>query len=233
MDKVCRTCGNLNHLEKECKSEARCLKCGKQQHPRLDCENSCLNCGGLHPCNSELCPNVAEKTYSMNKYTLDILIGEKLIKNKDEILRIPRQTLENKVIPLDADDKNLEKLIEGCISKRLVEMDIKFNTIKEANDSNKKEIENVKKDVNNVKSELGGLKMDLSTVKDDLAGVKQDIVDVKKDIGNVKKGLDDVKQDLININYEIDLVNKKLDGNHEELKAILLGIAKSNSTNKQ
>ncbi|CAF0951752.1 unnamed protein product [Brachionus calyciflorus] len=205
---VCKKCGNLSHREKECNNEACCLKCGKKQHTKSECEAYCTNCTGPHPCNSELCHKIVEKTYSLNKYTLEILLGESIIKKKEEILKVPRSILDEQTLPLNADDKNLEKYIENYISKRMTDIDIKINSIKEANNLNKKEIDEI---------------------KNDLGSVKKDLVDVKNDLGNLNGKLDGT-------NLKIDQLNRNQNETKagiDELKAILLATAKGNIPNKQ
>ncbi|CAF1025179.1 unnamed protein product [Brachionus calyciflorus] len=160
--KVCRKCGNLNHLEKDCRNKACCLKCGGNQYTVSECIQKCINCKGSHACNSEMCSKVVDKTFSLNKYVLEILLGENIIKNRDEILRVPRQAAIDNKTPLDVDDKNLEKLIESCISKRISQIDFKVDSIKQANELNNQEIQNLKKDMNTVKKDINSINTKLN-----------------------------------------------------------------------
>lgn len=87
----CSNCGNLSH--RSCRTDRaemdkRCLKCSNKGHNTDLCRSSnmlCINCNGCHQTDNDLCPKLREKTYSDNRYILDILIGEKIIKCKDDI----------------------------------------------------------------------------------------------------------------------------------------------------
>ncbi|CAF0969531.1 unnamed protein product, partial [Brachionus calyciflorus] len=170
-------CGNLSHREKECNNEACCPRCGKNQYPISECDKYCINCTGQHPCKSELCQKLVKKTFSLNRYTLEILIGEGIIKNEEEILKMPKSIYDQRrpknfeqllvvsvydeqAIPLKADDKNLEKYIENYISKIMTNIDVKINSIKQANKLNKKilKIDKLNSNQNDTKAGIDELK---------------------------------------------------------------------------
>lgn len=93
--RVCNKCGSLNHRERECVEIQKCLKCSSNQHGTQSCSNSqlkCINCSGPHVCNNEICQKLAEKTISMNEYTVEVLLGEGLIVKKSDIFTRKKTT---------------------------------------------------------------------------------------------------------------------------------------------
>ena len=115
--RVCNKCGSLSHKEKECNfALPRCLRCGVSSHETNQCKKEkpeCINCGSNHQTNSDQCEKLADKTYQMNKFIIDILVGEGIIKDKKAILRT--NNFESRCFPNVSDEKNLEKILESML----------------------------------------------------------------------------------------------------------------------
>ncbi|KMQ83094.1 nucleic-acid-binding protein from mobile element jockey [Lasius niger] len=60
----CFNCGQLNHVTKFCRNNAKCLVCGLDKHSDDNsCSNkmNCINCGGNHRTLSKNCPDIIIK----------------------------------------------------------------------------------------------------------------------------------------------------------------------------
>ncbi|CAF0820346.1 unnamed protein product [Brachionus calyciflorus] len=152
--KICKTCGDLNH--KSCLGKVRCIKCGLFDHSVNECKSLielCINCGGTHRCNSELCEKLNDKTFSKNKYTIDIMLGEGLIKSKYEILKTPRPVvnLGNRNLLTSEGDSDFEKRMDEFFNKKF---DEKFDPYKAKITKLQDQVNNVDLKINNLEEKI-------------------------------------------------------------------------------
>lgn len=187
--KVCNQCGELSHKEKTkdntCSNKPRCLKCGSFSHKLNDCNSltdNCINCKGHHRCNSDLCEKLIEKTFALNRYIIDLLEGEKIIKSKYDVLRTPRPDAfyNNKTKPEVINQENiaLNNYIEELLDKKL---NTKLTNFQKA----------VTTDIEtHMQTKYGTLKLDIETIKTRVN---------KTDIKTLKENFDKFAQDLTDI----------------------------------
>ena len=78
------------HSEKKCVNERKCLSCSKPGHT-ADNFNAeifqCLNCKGPQQTYSDKCTLIHQKTRENNKFILNILLGENLIKDPNDVIK--------------------------------------------------------------------------------------------------------------------------------------------------
>lgn len=83
----CRKCLRFGHIQKDCRSDARCYKCTKN-HPGDDCnlapeKSSCLFCSGRHFATDKSCPE-----FSRQK-TIKVIMSQESISYAEASARIP------------------------------------------------------------------------------------------------------------------------------------------------
>lgn len=164
--KVCQNCGNLRHGI--CMARPRCLICSSPEHPTDVCMSPphCINCHAKgatnisHRCDTEECPTLAEQTKKLNKYLIDILIGEGLIKEWREILTVDMRIKES-----DTTKTELEHVVEEALTKHKHSYDQKIGACM---------------------NELDAVKIKINTVEAAQHKLTQDMEMVQKEIGAIK-----------------------------------------------
>ncbi|CAF0814209.1 unnamed protein product [Brachionus calyciflorus] len=150
---VCGRCGNPNHNQKENKCRERCLRCRDYDHTLSSCRNNpqCINCGGNHQCNNDICEFLINKTLSSNKYTIDVLLKEGVINSVDEIDESQNFTQGKQVsYEMKSKEEVMNKLIENKLASQSSRLKL-----------------------GEVNSKIDYLKSDLDTVKTDLRSVNE------------------------------------------------------------
>ncbi|CAF1131234.1 unnamed protein product, partial [Brachionus calyciflorus] len=172
--KVCNKCGELNHKEKFCTNRQRCLKCGSFNHGLNKCNSThevCLNCKGSHRCNSELCEKLNDKTFSLNKYVINLLIGEKVIVNKYDILKTKRpiSSAKNEINSQESnqlDNSRLISLVNELMDKKLqVDVLPKIDSIENNQKKITPRIESIESDLSTLKENFNQLNSTLTEIK--------------------------------------------------------------------
>ncbi|RNA40614.1 RNA-directed DNA polymerase from mobile element jockey-like [Brachionus plicatilis] len=170
--KVCTRCGELSHkertIEKVCTNKPRCIKCGSFSHKLEECKSiydECINCKGQHRCNSELCHKLTDKTFALNKYVIDLLIGEEIIKDKYGILRTPRPS--TMIDKRNETNDDLETLVNQIFNRKY-ETEIKNR------------IENIEKRVETNELNIARNTSDINTLRDKMDIIVNDTSDIKK-----------------------------------------------------
>lgn len=138
----CSICGSLEH--RKCDRSPKCLRCTSNSHATHQCESrqfKCLNCEGKHPTTSEICNALAEETFRLNDRLIKILIDERVIKNKFQILDV--QMRERERAHSECETKRLE---EETMKHSMSEMNM--NMIKMLIDDRVKSYENKQSEIN-------------------------------------------------------------------------------------
>lgn len=117
--RVCSLCGSLEHFK--CGSIQRCIICASVDHitDRCPVERDrirCINCHRSgHRCDSEECRLLRTKIYESNEYLLSIMLGENIIRDQSEILRIPEHDRASNGLRVDED--SLRTMVNDLITK--------------------------------------------------------------------------------------------------------------------
>ncbi|CAF0952633.1 unnamed protein product [Brachionus calyciflorus] len=75
-------------------------------------KSKCINGGGGHQSNNNICSILINKTSSINKYTIEIMLKEGLAKSKDEILNLNQ--IDRKI-----DQSRIKRLIDELLENKL------------------------------------------------------------------------------------------------------------------
>jgi hypothetical protein len=182
---TCTVCLSLGH--KKCDKTIRCAQCAESGHSIDMCHNygllKCFNCvraGNTntdHRADRDECPILAAKTIEMNKWLINIMMGEGIIKNEHEICKTPRadddvhDDLKVKKIVLAELEKRKyvdRAEFDKCISRQDQEIAIihnKVEKVRETTDKLAEEVSRLDLVVQDVKLELSGVKTNLESVK--------------------------------------------------------------------
>ena len=154
------------------------------------CENygcvQCYNCMAAnmtetnHRADRDQCPLLAKKTISLNKWIIEILVGERIIKSPYEICKNPRPEDE------DSESVTLTKIIQKEFEKRSQADKAEIESRLAKQD---KEIEMVKQKVVVLSDATTKLTNDVASLDLTVQGVKQDIQVVKTEVSNVNERL--------------------------------------------
>lgn len=189
--KPCTNCGSITHRDKECKAASKCLRCASTDHKISNCkveEPKCINCGKGHICFSELCDALNEKTFNMNKYLIELLVGEKVVENKNALLKTPRMIKDVQMPPV-MDEDLLERKIKELTQNSRDEIRQLFTRIEK--------VEKLQNDLaETVKKQNEKLSEDIQIVKADIENVKKDVMN---NVNELKKSNEEGHKDTKDI----------------------------------
>jgi len=143
----CQTCIQSNCKNRECNKIALCHRCSKAGHASITCTNEayCIQCGMKHYVDSEKCAVWRERFYKENDFIIKVLIKEKIIHHRKELL-------VNK--DCDEDDEIISS--NGKTSSEFKELKEQVNKMGTRMDEFEKEQIKIKNDItgmaNNIKS---------------------------------------------------------------------------------
>lgn len=146
-----------------------------------------MNCSEKHWCFSELCGRLVDKTYQLNSYLLEILTGEKLINDRNEILKTTRQRSNANYTTTD---RSIEELVKEMINDNNRVLESRINELENKVEKNKIEINELRKEIVEVKEDVGEMKQDINIVKQDMIVIKTDVQSTKEKIDTVINGMD-------------------------------------------
>ena len=195
--KICEHCGDLNHREKDCIREHKCLKCGEIGHQAKKCKSKafkCLNCSGPHESYSDQCERLAEKKLSINDFTIKILLGERFITNKYDILLNQNvKGLESMTVNNDQ-----ESLIESLVNKNVASWVTKMQNLEERAAYQMQNLKSIQNKMNDLERIFLAAKENLESLKKSISkfDLHFDLISDKN-----KEALDEVVHYLENIYF--------------------------------
>ena len=206
----CKNCGSVDH--RDCYNKL-CHNCTSDKHQTKSCLASiykCINCHGQHAANSARCQRYSNRTFENNAHVIDILLGENIIKNKDEIFRDKPSEKVNSQTQIN-DQDSLRNLVSEMI---------------------KTEIEPFYKDLSNCKQDVEHLQIEVNNFKNKFDEIKQGNDETHSNLKSLKTEFEEIKKS----NMETyALIKSEFAANSsiaEEIKHILLN-ATSKTTQPQ
>ncbi|RNA44503.1 hypothetical protein BpHYR1_019892 [Brachionus plicatilis] len=197
---------------KECKSCEKCIRCGDDNHllPSCKYQPRCINCKGNHQSNNNLCCALVNKTIQLNKYTLDLMLKEGIIKSIDEIIRPPVITPFSGNELIECDDR-FKNLINSLIDTKLRDQNIRLETLEQIKNQHSKEFAEVKTDLNLMKNEIVEVKSDVRQTRIDVSKLTTSTNNIENSITAIlaileKPGSRSIQ--LINSNHHTTLSKK-------------------------
>lgn len=100
--RLCYSCGEEGHIQRNCKKKPRCLHCGLDRHleagEKCEGQAKCINCGGGHKTLDRSCP-VYKKAEEINRImaydNLPYILARRVFENNTNHLRVPERTETN------------------------------------------------------------------------------------------------------------------------------------------
>jgi hypothetical protein len=102
-------------------------------HKTEECQKKtplCTNCKQEHPSNSMKCPRLIQKTIENNKHIIDILVGEGIIKNVNELFKERPQLLTSFNQPefnFKNNDTPITEIIDRIVNEKHNNITDEFN----------------------------------------------------------------------------------------------------------
>lgn len=128
----------------------------------------CANCKGPHPADSERCPLIREQTYNNNKFILKVLLGEGVIKSKEQILRVK---------PIDDIFDNTD--LKGYVDSQINQLK---DQLKKQEDNTRSAHLKLEHRVSTIESKTDELVVKLGSVVDDVGACKIGILNLGEKI---------------------------------------------------
>ena len=173
------------------------MKCGEIGHQAKKCESKtfkCLNCSGPHESYSDQCERLAEKKFSINDFTIKILLGECLITKKHDILMKQNvKQLESMTVNNDQ-----ESLIESLVNKNLASCFTRMQNLEERAANQIQNLKSIQDKVNDLKCIFVGAKENLEALKKTISNFDLNFDSISD---KNKEALDEVVHFLKNINF--------------------------------
>ncbi|CAF0788817.1 unnamed protein product [Brachionus calyciflorus] len=200
-------------------NDIKCLKCASFEHCIYECKSlkeTCVNCGGPHRCTSELCDKLNEITFLKNEYTINVMIGEGLIKSKYEILKTPRpvpKSLINNLNPNDS-DLVLEKIdvfINKRFEEKIEEFNLKINSLDERITTNFNKISGLEELVIANNSKISSLDQRISSINTKIGNLENTVCEVSTKICNLGNLVSANTSDIKQITKDLGKTHEKLD----------------------
>jgi hypothetical protein len=195
---VCQVC--LSHSHKKCEKVTRCAQCAELGHSVEACPNlgvlKCFNCLCTNKTNLEHradrddCPLLANKTIALNKWLINLMLGEGLIKSEYDICKSARVEDEN------ASERDLVKIVQAEIHKTKLQDKAELDQRLLKHDL---EIAALTNKVENVTQVTTKLMEDVTRLDAAVGEVKGDIAEVKANLANVKTVMTSNHNEVVNL----------------------------------
>lgn len=249
--RCCGSCPSITHSH--CNNDHEfCHRCGQSGHRMAKCTNEirCARCFRAHYCSSEECKQIRELTYKKNDYIIGVLLANKIIRNKSEILDLKfASDSTRKEIDAEA-NLNLYNNIE--LSKLKDEISQELSEIRVSIEENKARLDKqdntniqLKDEMLKISSSYNELKTVMSSrcqkLEDELAGVKRTISELNSKIDTTKieiihKQEESLEKTTKNITETITLLFAKqaheLRGNKDDLRGKQISKCLNNNRKK-
>lgn len=207
----CNKCGSLQHNSRYHSKEnsIKCIRCSDNGHTMDNCMSDylkCANCHKSHQSDDERCQKLREKIYELNSYILKILLTEKIINKREEILRnkteIDLELLEG---------HNVINIINNRLEEYTTEINEKHNTLlveqKKLTDrvvNNELKAEHINKKIDNVTKELNK-KIDASIENIDkkISIMNSEVMNCKNSVSKLSEKMDNMNENVSQITSQI------------------------------
>ncbi|CAF1006159.1 unnamed protein product, partial [Brachionus calyciflorus] len=145
----------------------KCLRCGDDKYMITACKNQArsLNCKGKHQCNNNTCPLLVKKTIQANKYVLDLMKNEEIIKSNDEIIKQSMYD-HSQDLDLTGNNENIKNFINSLIQDKLNEQSPRIDELEKITKTHSSELVEIKNSISQVKVELDCLNKGLNKIEE-------------------------------------------------------------------
>jgi hypothetical protein len=180
----CNQCGSLRHSGKriKCTLGPRCTLCSgkhfQSEHESSEATRKCLNCGKEHPTFDRGCALVRKRSKELNRFVLNILVGEGIFKNEDEAFADERDHNGDIIKQEGVANSNDLKTQDGVQMKNLIS-----NLIKS-------EMEVYKSELNQNRSEVAELKERVLSCENSVKSIESSLIKTNESISSLRDTVD-------------------------------------------